>query len=81
MSGQACILWREQSDQQSIIDQHMRHLPDMVSRMLKQVRCANLCMNEEGSKAAWLLVFSVVNFSHWQGTSLWARFVFHYALV
>ena len=62
MSGQACILCREQSDQQSIIDQHMRHLPDMVSRMLKQVLCANLCMNEEGSKAAWLLVFSVVNF-------------------
>ena len=80
MSGQACILCREQSDQQSIIDQHMRHLPDMVSRMLKQVPCANLCMNEEGSKTAWL-VFSVVNFSHWQSTSLWARLAFHYALV
>mgnify|MGYP001805119041 CR=1 FL=1 len=31
------ILCREQSDQQSFIEQHMRHLPDIVSRMLKQV--------------------------------------------
>ena len=62
MSVQACILYYANNGviSQPIIGKHMRHLPIMVSRVLKSL----ICMNEEGSKVASLLVCSVVIFFH-----------------